>query len=77
MILEQAKHGMVHLRMSWLKLSKDYNDLKSALMETQQLRVTSMSTALLTVYIDSAKNLPVSQNVKHLIDLFKLSSNYN
>lgn len=29
-----------------------------ALQETQLLRVTSMSTALLTVYIDSAKNLP-------------------
>lgn len=30
-----------------------------ALVETQELRVTSMSTALLTLYIDSAKNLPV------------------
>lgn len=29
-------------------------------METQELRVTSMSTALLILYIDSAKNLPVS-----------------
>jgi len=28
-------------------------------VETQELRVTSMSTALLTLYIDSAKNLPV------------------
>lgn len=58
--LEQAKHGMIHLRMTWLKLSSDYNDLKAALIETQQLRLTNMSTALLIVYIDSAKHLPVS-----------------
>ncbi|KAG5682384.1 hypothetical protein PVAND_011737 [Polypedilum vanderplanki] len=56
--LEQAKHGMVHLRLSWMHLSKDRNDLKAALSETQMLRVTNMSTALLTVFIDSAKNLP-------------------
>lgn len=58
--LEQAKHGMVHLRLSWMQLSSDKNDLKAALAETQMLRVTDMSTALLTVFIDSAKNLPVS-----------------
>lgn len=51
---------MVHLRMTWLKLTTDYTDLKAAIMETQQLRVTSMSTAILTVFIDSAKHLPVS-----------------
>ncbi|XP_029662541.1 extended synaptotagmin-2 isoform X2 [Formica exsecta] len=56
--LEQAKHGMVHLRLIWLQLSKTPADLKAALIETQELRVTSMSTALLTLYIDSAKNLP-------------------
>uniref|UniRef100_A0A182N5H2 Uncharacterized protein n=1 Tax=Anopheles dirus TaxID=7168 RepID=A0A182N5H2_9DIPT len=56
--LEQAKHGLVHLRMTWFKLSSDKSDLKLALEETQHLRVTSMSTALLTVFIDSAKNLP-------------------
>ncbi|XP_058455223.1 extended synaptotagmin-2 isoform X4 [Malaya genurostris] len=56
--LEQAKHGLVHLRMTWFALSTDRNALKAALEETQQLRVTSMSTALLTVFIDSAKNLP-------------------
>ncbi|XP_041766935.1 extended synaptotagmin-2 isoform X1 [Anopheles merus] len=56
--LEQAKHGLVHLRMTWFKLSSEKSDLKQALEETQHLRVTSMSTALLTVFIDSAKNLP-------------------
>lgn len=56
--LEEAKTGMVHLRMTWLQLTNNKEDLKLALAETQQLRVTSMSTALLMVYIDSAKNLP-------------------
>lgn len=56
--LEQAKHGLVHLRLTWFTLSAERNDLKAALDETQLLRVTSMSTALLTVFIDSAKNLP-------------------
>uniref|UniRef100_A0A182JSB2 Synaptotagmin n=1 Tax=Anopheles christyi TaxID=43041 RepID=A0A182JSB2_9DIPT len=56
--LEQAKHGLVHLRMTWFKLSSEKADLRQALEETQHLRVTSMSTALLTVFIDSAKNLP-------------------
>ncbi|KAL1497143.1 hypothetical protein ABEB36_008149 [Hypothenemus hampei] len=56
--LEQAKHGMVHLRLTWLTLSKDYNDLQSILKETQILQVSSLSTALLTVFVDSAKNLP-------------------
>lgn len=61
--LEQAKHGLVHLRLTWMQLSKDKNDLKGALEETQLLRVTDMSTALLTVFIDSAKNLPVNWNI--------------
>ncbi|XP_076234601.1 extended synaptotagmin-like protein 2 isoform X3 [Calliopsis andreniformis] len=56
--LEQAKHGMVHLRLTWFQLSKNAADLKAALIETQELRVTSMSTALLILYVDSAKNLP-------------------
>jgi hypothetical protein len=57
--LEQAKHGMVHLRLTWMQLSSDKSDLKAALEETQLLRVTDMSTSLLTVFVDSAKNLAV------------------
>jgi len=33
-----------------------------AIAETQYLRVTAMSTGLLLVFIDSAKNLPVSDS---------------
>uniref|UniRef100_A0A336MS91 CSON005702 protein n=1 Tax=Culicoides sonorensis TaxID=179676 RepID=A0A336MS91_CULSO len=56
--LENAKHGSIHLRMSWMTLSKDKADLQLALEETQLLRVNSMSTAVLTIFVDSAKNLP-------------------
>lgn len=35
-----------------------------ALMETQQLRVTSMSTALFTLFVDSARNLPCLRGSK-------------
>lgn len=55
---------MVQLRLKWLKLSKNISDLQSALVETQQLRVTSMSTALLTLYVDSARNLPCLRGSK-------------
>ncbi|XP_011502857.1 PREDICTED: extended synaptotagmin-1 isoform X2 [Ceratosolen solmsi marchali] len=62
--LELAKHGMIHLRLTWLQLSANHNDLAAALKETQELRVTSMSTALLIVYVDSAKNLPCLKGSK-------------
>ncbi|KAG8034618.1 hypothetical protein G9C98_007694 [Cotesia typhae] len=62
--LEFAKHGMVHLRLTWLSLSKNVADLQAALVETQQLRVTSMSTAILTLFVDSAKNLPCLRGSK-------------
>lgn len=55
--LEDAKHGLLHVRMQWYKLTADPTDLQAALLETQLLRVTSMSTSLLTVFVDSAKNL--------------------
>lgn len=55
--LEEAKHGLLHVRLQWYGLSTDPGDLAAALLETQLLRVTSMSTALLTVFIDSAKHL--------------------
>ncbi|XP_037038533.1 extended synaptotagmin-2 isoform X3 [Bradysia coprophila] len=59
--LEDAKHGMVHIRLTWMNLTANPNDLQSALEETQLLRVSSMSTALLTVFIDSATHLPLAR----------------
>ncbi|XP_012275469.1 extended synaptotagmin-1 [Orussus abietinus] len=62
--LEFAKHGMVHLRLTWLKLSTNIADLQTALHETQKLQVSSLSTAILILYIDSAKSLPCLQGSK-------------
>ncbi|CAG9863137.1 unnamed protein product [Phyllotreta striolata] len=56
--LERAKHGMVHLRLTWLALSKNYSDLDAALTETQLLRNSNLHTALITIFLDSCKNLP-------------------
>lgn len=56
--LEQAKHGMVHLRFTWLTLSKNYSDLEAILNETQLLRSSNLHTALVTIFLDSCKNLP-------------------
>ncbi|BES97177.1 Hypothetical protein NTJ_09991 [Nesidiocoris tenuis] len=58
--LEEAKTGLVHLRLKWLQLSDKIADLKEALHETQLLRVTSMSTAVLMVFVDSVRDLPKS-----------------
>ena len=71
--MEQAKHGMVHLRLSWMQLSSDRNDLKAALEETQMLRVTDMSTALLTVFVDSARNLPVSSFFNVFVSIYSFN----
>uniref|UniRef100_A0A2S2QJV6 Extended synaptotagmin-2 n=1 Tax=Sipha flava TaxID=143950 RepID=A0A2S2QJV6_9HEMI len=56
--LEDTKHGMIHVRLQWLELTLDKNALKRALTETQELRITNMSSAIVMVYIDSAINLP-------------------
>ncbi|XP_050673440.1 extended synaptotagmin-1 isoform X9 [Leptidea sinapis] len=56
--LQQAKHGKVHLRLSWHRLSSDTADLKNALIETQLVKNAELSAAVLSVYIDSCRNLP-------------------
>ncbi|KAH8406683.1 hypothetical protein KR222_003005, partial [Zaprionus bogoriensis] len=55
--LEDAKHGDLHVRLQWYKLTADVNDLQQILLETQLLRVTTMSSAVLSVFIDSARHL--------------------
>ncbi|XP_041974230.1 NAD(P) transhydrogenase, mitochondrial [Aricia agestis] len=56
--LQQAKHGKVHLRLSWHRLSSDLADLDHARRETQLIKNAELSSAVLSVYIDSCKNLP-------------------
>ncbi|XP_034486132.1 extended synaptotagmin-2 isoform X2 [Drosophila innubila] len=55
--LEEAKHGDLHVRLQWYKLTANPNDLQQILLETQLLRVTTMSSAVLSVFIDSARHL--------------------
>ncbi|XP_053600773.1 extended synaptotagmin-2-A isoform X2 [Plodia interpunctella] len=56
--LQQAKHGKVHLRLSWHRLSCDALDLSHAITETQLIKTGDLSSAVLSVYIDSCKKLP-------------------
>ncbi|CAH0722662.1 unnamed protein product, partial [Brenthis ino] len=56
--LQQAKSGKVHLRLSWHRLSTDLMDLSHALTETQLVKNAELSSAVVSVYIDSCKNLP-------------------
>ncbi|GLH00862.1 Synaptotagmin 1 [Gryllus bimaculatus] len=71
--LDGAKHGTVHVRFTWLTLTADTSALLAALKETQHLRMTSLSTAVLMVYIDSAKDLPGSQSSSKINPYVQLS----
>ena len=54
--LEDVKKGAIHLKLNWLGFSENPADLKTALIESQNL---GLASCLLTVRLDSAKNLPV------------------
>ncbi|CAH0691376.1 unnamed protein product [Chilo suppressalis] len=56
--LQEAKHGKVHLRLSWHRLSSNLLDLSHAITETQLVKTGEISSAVLNVYIDSCRNLP-------------------
>nr|XP_032522016.1 extended synaptotagmin-2-B isoform X3 [Danaus plexippus plexippus] len=56
--LQQAKTGKVHLRLSWHRFSTDLLDLSHALTSTQLVKNAELSSAVLSVYIDSCKHLP-------------------
>ena len=53
--LEDVKTGMVHLELTWFALSPDPSQLKMHMSESQSL---GLSSAVLIVYVDSAKSLP-------------------
>ncbi|CAG9863143.1 unnamed protein product [Phyllotreta striolata] len=55
--LDNAKHGKIHFRFFWLGLSPDVDALNAASQETKLLKVANISTALLTIYLDTAQNL--------------------
>lgn len=56
--LQQAKHGKVELRLSWHRLTSDVSQLSRALTETLLIKTGDLSSAVLSVYIDSCKKLP-------------------
>ncbi|XP_066537467.1 extended synaptotagmin-2 [Hoplias malabaricus] len=57
--LEEVSSGKLHLRLEWLSLQTDAEKLDQALrcIRTNE----SLSSALLVVYLDSARNLPSEQ----------------
>ncbi|XP_063833777.1 extended synaptotagmin-2-A isoform X1 [Ostrinia nubilalis] len=56
--LQQAKHGKIHLRLSWHRLSTDLLDLSHAITETQLIKTGDLSSAVVSVYIDCCRHLP-------------------
>ncbi|KAH1015217.1 hypothetical protein HUJ05_012984 [Dendroctonus ponderosae] len=56
--LENVKHGKIHLRFSWLGLTSELNALNLATQETKLLKTENLHAGLLTLYVDSAINLP-------------------
>ncbi|XP_078581432.1 extended synaptotagmin-2-like isoform X13 [Branchiostoma floridae x Branchiostoma japonicum] len=60
--LEDATTGQVHLRMSWLSLSSQMEALDKSLDQMEKVKriadADALSSALLVVRVDSAKNLP-------------------
>ncbi|XP_008193857.1 extended synaptotagmin-2 [Tribolium castaneum] len=61
--LDSAKHGAIHLRFTWLSLSSDLEDLDEISRETKLLQVDHISTALLTIYVDTATKLPEAKRL--------------
>jgi len=53
--LEDVKKGAIHLKLNWLGFSENPADMKAALIESQNF---GLASCLLTVRLDSAKNLP-------------------
>jgi len=58
--LEDVKKGQVHLKLEWMGFTDNRTDLKESLIDAQ---MHGLASCLLTVRLDSAKNLPVCLNV--------------
>jgi hypothetical protein len=54
--LEGVKKGQVHLKLEWLGFTENPVDLKESLVDAQN---HGLASCMLTVKLDSAKNLPV------------------
>lgn len=54
--LVKVKKGQVHLKLEWLGFTENPVDLKESLVDAQN---NGLASCMLTVTLDSAKNLPV------------------
>ncbi|XP_066299726.1 extended synaptotagmin-2-A-like isoform X5 [Branchiostoma lanceolatum] len=63
--LEDATTGQVHLRMSWLSLSSQMEALDKMEKVKRIADADALSSALLVVRVDSAKNLPMPGMLKN------------
>lgn len=57
--LKDVKQGSLHLNLQWFDLTNDPNDLDPALQEVQNLEIPTLSSAVLSVFIESAMDLMV------------------
>ncbi|XP_066299728.1 extended synaptotagmin-2-like isoform X7 [Branchiostoma lanceolatum] len=74
--LEDATTGQVHLRMSWLSLSSQMEALDKMEKVKRIADADALSSALLVVRVDSAKNLPPSDK-KNFLTVKKSGSDPN
>ncbi|KIH51747.1 C2 domain protein [Ancylostoma duodenale] len=59
--LEGCKHGDLHLKATWMNLSKDRRHLEKQQWESEWLQADKpIHPALLMVYVDSVSDLPIS-----------------
>uniref|UniRef100_A0A673ATP6 Extended synaptotagmin-like protein 2b n=1 Tax=Sphaeramia orbicularis TaxID=375764 RepID=A0A673ATP6_9TELE len=72
--LEEAPTGKLHLKLEWLSLLKTPEKLDQVMRSVRadtSLANDGLSSALLVVYLDSAKNLPVRYSNAHFIPMLK------
>uniref|UniRef100_A0A8C4ZZT2 Extended synaptotagmin-like protein 2b n=1 Tax=Gadus morhua TaxID=8049 RepID=A0A8C4ZZT2_GADMO len=77
--LEEAPTGKLHLKLEWLSLFSNPDKMDQVLRSVRadrSLANEGLSSALLMVYLDSAKNLPVSSRTTTPL-LCPLSSSYS
>lgn len=60
--LEDVKKGQIHLKLIWFGFSENPAKLKEAIENAQSY---GLASALLTVRLDSANNLPVTSPLLH------------
>uniref|UniRef100_A0A8C9TZS2 Extended synaptotagmin 2 n=1 Tax=Scleropages formosus TaxID=113540 RepID=A0A8C9TZS2_SCLFO len=78
-VLEEAVTGKLHLRLEWLSLLSSPEKLEEALISTRADQTKAspvLSSAVLLVYLDSAKNLPVVHDSPTMVSnrVFSLQS---